>query len=410
MSGPAARVRSLGAEQAELEVSKEIADRAGLRPGDELQAFAPGGNLLLVTREGARRGYFAGSLEALSLAEIFGFLCSAIRSGSLVLQSPGGVRRKILLHEGQVTFAASSEISERLGPVLLRHGMVDPEKLKSCEPRVNAGNKLGKLLIDTGALTPAQLYKGVQLQVREIVLAAFLEVQGDFAFIESEGLAPDAVKLPDRTRDLVIEGMNRADQVAKLRLRLDPAASPARAEDAEPPQVPEILAVWEKIDGTRSVREVVRASRLGEWAALRALDDLVRLGLVQPLPVTPAAAPTATVRPGESPAKLYRMAIRRICEELRAAGAEGRLFSFFSTPEGREGIFKGVHLNEQGELDTEALLTNAQRLYSGPMARARAMEALEAFVAFALFDARNALPDADAAALGREVARMLRSR
>jgi len=42
----------------------------------------------------------------------------------------------------------------------------------------------------------------------------------------------------------------------------------------------------------------------------------------------------------------------------------------------------------------------------GPAARAHALAALDAFLAFALFEAKNLLPAEDAASLAAEVARM----
>ncbi|MGI5864256.1 MAG: DUF4388 domain-containing protein [Myxococcales bacterium] len=406
-----ARIVRVREQVAELEISREIAERAGLRAGDELFAFAPGGDFLLLARDAAKRGFFVGNLEAFSLAEVFGFVCSAIRSGSLVLRSPT-TRRRIVFFEGQVVFASSTNHAERLGPVLWRNGMLKLEQLQQCEPKVTAGTKLGKVLVESGFLTPAQLYRGVQLQVREIVLGAFLETRGEFAFIEGEGPPFEQVRLPERTRDLALEGMSRAERVESLRRKMDLAAVPSRTDGAQPPSGLALEAVFGKVDGARSVREVVRASRLGELEALRSLAKLVERGLVRPLPPG-ASSPKAEPRPGrlsDGPVQVYRLAIRRICEELRAAGVEGRLFSFFATPEGREGIFDGVHLSEQGDLDIDALIENSHRLYEGAVARARVLEALDGFVVFALFDARNVLPRDTALELGREVGLMLRGR
>lgn len=395
----------------DLEISREVAERAGLRAGDELFAFAPGGNFLLLARGAGKRGFFVGNLEAFSLAEVFGFVCSAIRSGSLVLHSPGA-RRRIVFVEGQVVFASSTDHGERLGPVLWRNGMLRLEQLQQCEPQVKAGTKLGKVLIESGFLTPARLYRGVQLQVREIVLGAFLETRGEFAFIEGEGPQVEQVRLPERTRDLVLEAMSRAERIEPLRRKADLSAVPSRAEGARSPPELALGAVFDKVDGARTAREVLRASRLGELDALDALLTLIGRGLVRPLPPG-APGPKSEARPGrgaDGPVQLYRVAIRRICEELRAAGVEGRLHSFFATPEGREGIFDGVQLSAQGDLDIDALIANSQTLFEGAVARARVLEALDGFVVFALFDARNVLPHDTAMELGREIGRMLRGR
>jgi hypothetical protein len=60
------------------------------------------------------------------------------------------------------------------------------------------------------------------------------------------------------------------------------------------------------------------------------------------------------------------------------------------------------------ELEVERVLANvdASGAYRGAAARARALEALEELLRFALFEAKNRLPRADADALLREVGRM----
>jgi hypothetical protein len=71
-------------------------------------------------------------------------------------------------------------------------------------------------------------------------------------------------------------------------------------------------------------------------------------------------------------------------------------------------VFEGVRVDEGGEMDVAQILVNVQSggAYRGAAARARALEALEEFLAFALFEAKNRLPRADAERLLREVGKM----
>jgi hypothetical protein len=81
---------------------------------------------------------------------------------------------------------------------------------------------------------------------------------------------------------------------------------------------------------------------------------------------------------------------------------------FERLPEKRRGIFESVRITADGDLDVAAILMNvtASGAYQGAAARARSLEALEEFLAFALFEAKNRLPKADAERLLREVGRM----
>ncbi|MFN7132339.1 MAG: DUF4388 domain-containing protein [Myxococcales bacterium] len=382
-----------------------------MRSGEELALFSPGGSVLLLAREGNRRGFFVGSVATLSVAEIFGFICSAIRSGTLVLQT-GPVRRTVQFREGQISQATSTEPAERLGPVLWRNGLLKLEQLEEAEPLVEPGRRLGKVLSEKGWLTPADLYKGMQMQVREIVLAVFCLQEGEFAFVEQEPGEPSGLKLPERTRDLVLAGIKRSEELDALRRRLPAGAVPRR---------PGLVDV-DALDGAHTVDELLEGTRLGLYEGLRALDELVSSGRVAlenaaEVRARLASSPRVPVSrrlpgtEGLSPLELYRASVRHVCEVLENEGEPSdRLNTFFrSAPPGFEELFAGVTVRE-GELDVNRVLANAQKQHKGAMGRAMALEALDVFVSFALFDAANILPEDVAKDLARTVTQTLLGR
>lgn len=408
-----ARITRVHEGGAEIAISRDVAERAGLRADEELTVLAPGGSVLLLAREGSRKGFFVGSLATLSVAEVFGFVCSAIRSGTLVLQS-GRTRRTVYFRDGQITQATSSERSERLGPVLWREGLVTLEQLEAAEPRVRPGRRLGRILTEQGVLTPADLYRGMQLQVREIVLSVFSMAEGEFSFVEQEPGGATGLKLPERTRDLVLAGIKRADELTRLRARLPASAVPQRGTIERDKLDAHQALLLDQIDGTRTMAEIVGDGRLGEYAALVALEGLVNSGAVTmgPSGAAPRRAPIGAVEATEriegteglSPPELYRAAVAHICEVLAEEGEPPeRLNSFFRNPPPRFAeLFDSVTL-EDGRLDVDRVMANATRLHDGPMGRAMALEALDVFVSFALFDAANILPEEIAQALSRRV-------
>lgn len=107
----------------------------------------------------------------------------------------------------------------------------------------------------------------------------------------------------------------------------------------------------------------------------------------------------------------YRRIFRRVHAALSARhpGAGARLDSYFDRlPEKQRPIFEGVRFDAQGGLDAARVVENvaAQGTWKGAAARARALEALEDLLAFALFEVKNLLDRAEAEALLREVGRM----
>jgi hypothetical protein len=425
-----------------------VAERSG---GGESELEAP--------RDG--RPWLAGTLSALSILEVVQLVFTSLKSGVLRLSfaGPGGLaagerphRRSLFFREGQLVFASSSEPGDRLGPVLWRGGLIGWEALERCSAEVVPGRPLGQVLVDGGAITAADLYAGVAAQVREILFNAFLDTEGEFLFVEGEHGAPNEVRLPERTRELLLEGLKRVDETEQLLVEMGGRGALLTRRGALPAGTGEFAArLLEALEGSRSFAEAADESRLGLLFALREAAPLFRAGVLvgateqAPAPArrqgstsrldTPAplgaespivnavlaAQPKRETTPGlgtgdtgtrsGGPFSLYRRIFRRVHGALAAArpGAERRLDSYFERlAEGRRYLFEGVSFGADGDLEVSRVLANvtATGAYKGAAAKARSLEALEELLTFALFEVKNVLPRAEAEALLREVGKM----
>ena len=125
----------------------------------------------------------------------------------------------------------------------------------------------------------------------------------------------------------------------------------------------------------------------------------------------PGAKPREKIPRAAGPFETYRRIFKRVHGALAAVepDAAARLNTWFDRlPEKRMAIFHGVRMADDGEIDVATILmnVNASGAHKGAAARARSLEALEEFLAFALFEAKNRLPKADAERLLREVGKM----
>ena len=393
----------LGGQPAVLELELPLA--AALRSAGPLAAhfFSPEG-LVLLGEGTAPAGYLAGSLPALGLADVFGHVLSGIRSGVLVVRR-GALHKSVHFRDAQVVFATSTEPHERLGSALVRLGLVSAEQLAEALGQVGPGARLGQVLTRSGALSDANLYNAMTYLVREVVVDLFELTEGDFLFLE--GAPPphgDSLKLPERTRELVLEGMKRSETVGRLRARFPDAARVQPLADA--------VAVpgEERLLARAALRPTVgelRAHFEGSlFAYLGWLDERVRDGSLQV--ATEAAAPTPA--PSEPPAAgealgpeaRYGALIARVSAALGTAGLGlDALRSFLQTPPPTlEAAFRGVQLSDEGVLDVARLSQNLTARHP-VLARARTLEALDAFTAYALFSARNLLSAEESAALAQ---------
>jgi hypothetical protein len=364
--------------EGQLSVPPRQAESLGLSGGGDVDVVSARGTFALVVpaRADAPKAWFAGSLASLTVAEVVQFVFSSLKTGVLLVAAgvdadrrpdePERLRRKSLyFKDGQVVFASSSDPADRLGPVLLESDLVGPADLERCSRLVRSGRPLGQVLVDEGILTSAQLYEGLTLQVKKIFLSAFLETEGEFAFLEGANDQLNEVKLPERTRDLILQGMKRLEE-AELRRAADEIARGA------PPDV----------------------------------EISIEIEAPSPPPAGRKVVPRAS-----GPFETYRRIFKRVYGALASVerDAAARLNGYFDRlPEKKRPVFEGVRIDEDGEMDVAQILVNVNSsgAYKGAAARARALEALEEFLAFALFEAKNRLPRADAERLLREVGKM----
>lgn len=346
-------------------------------------------------------GYIVGTLRAFSLGELFGLILTETRSGTLLIWS-GNSRRTVDLRDGQVVFATSSEPFERLGFVLVKRGWLSPRQLDSALSKVQAGMRIGQVLLRAKEISAATLYSAMTELVRDIVVNAFGLSDGEFAFLEGLSLSEDALKLPESTRSIVLQGMKRAEEVERLRRKLPPSTRVMPGKG----QIPETMRSF--------------MARIGEGGDLGALRPMFEgpehafLGGVEVCLASGALVPQQEAVRAESKSKesvpgsalqLYASLVQAICRALTSAGQDlSDLQSFLKDPlPGMEEAFAGVQLSAQGELDVGRVIKN---LGGGPMHRAKAYEALDSFMSYALFSAKNVIPAPSAEALAKEFRRI----
>lgn len=354
--------------EGEIAVPPHEANSLGLSGGGPLEFLSARGvcALLVPARPDAPKAFFAGTLSALTVAEVVQFVFSSLKTGVLLLDFGGDAakdprslrRRSLYFRDGQIVFATSSDPGDRLGPVLIEQKLITQSQLDHASSLVTSARPLGHALVDEGILTPAQLYLGISAQVREIFLSSFVETEGTFAFLEGPTDEFSQVKLADRTRDLLLLGLKRLEQA----------------------------------ETRRDVREEPSSPKSETGFALD--------------PVEPASAAQPT-----GPFETYRRLLKHVRKAMapHLPDAVERINGWFERqPDRKKPLFIGISMADDGSVDTTKVLENvmAMGVYQGAAARARALEALEELLSFALFEAKNRMPRPEAEQLLRVVGRM----
>jgi hypothetical protein len=224
-------------------------------------------------------GGLKGQLQDLPLPEILQHLRQAQSTGILTLVS-GGARKAVYIKDGQVVFASSNLPNDRLGEILLREGKITVEEYEASIKAISKGKRQGKVLVEMGALTPKDLWEGVQFQVKEIVYSLFQWSTGQFHFEESNLPEKERITVDLDVTELLLTGIRRVEASGPIQahypegeMLLERIPSEARL-----PLEPYETHVLGLVDGDHSVLEICRESEIGDHETLKVLYALMCTG------------------------------------------------------------------------------------------------------------------------------------
>ncbi|MDH3687637.1 MAG: DUF4388 domain-containing protein, partial [Myxococcales bacterium] len=190
-------------------IDEAIRSALGLGSSETLHLRDRGAHtVLLERRDRTQAGIADGGVPALRaeidrfpLADVFAWLESSGRSG-LLRFGHRDHEKVVYLHRGEVVFASSNQMVDRLGECLLRAGVISLEQLRDAERCFQPPARFGKVLVERGFLTPRELWNGVKYQVEEIVRSLFAYSAGTAHFFDGDVQPDNVVRLALPTRRL----------------------------------------------------------------------------------------------------------------------------------------------------------------------------------------------------------------
>lgn len=201
--------------------------------------------------------------------------------------------------KGHIAWGQSSIEECRLGPVLVRHGLVSQESIDQAYEIVGGGKRLGDVLLEGGAIDNDTLHQALALQVRETLLAVFAWPDGTWRFDEhpAEFFSGYDQALRVSTGDLIMDAVwSVADPAAVtfalgdlervVALTTDPLLRFQRIALTEMDGLLVSLA-----DGVRTAAEILALVPNEPQEAQRSLFGLLCTGLLETVERAPSAAP-----------------------------------------------------------------------------------------------------------------------
>ena len=354
-------------------------------------------------------GGLRGTLARIALPELLRELKGRTATGILSLTA-GGARKALYLKAGRVVFATSNLPNDRLGEVLLREGKIQPDQNEASLRALALGRRQGRALVEAGALSPDELWAGVQAQVREIVFSVFQWDEGSFHFEESVLPERERITVDLDVTSLVIEGVRRMDAGGAIRARHpDPHLVLGRAEAP----AAGLLHPWEQhvlslVDGERTVMEICHESEAGEGQSLKALYAFLCTGIVRGIGRKVRALDQdfvpedSTLSLLDSFNRMYRHIFAYMVREVGPI-AENVLAKYLNNVrEARGDVLAGIALRKDGSLDEAAVERNLGRL-AEEKRRTALVDALNELLYSELLAVKRTLGAAHETAIVREL-------
>jgi hypothetical protein len=314
-------------------------------------------------------GGLKGPLVDLPVPEILQHLKLSHSTGILTLVS-GGARKALYLKDGRVVFASSNLPNDRLGEILLREGKITVEEYEGSIKAITKGKRQGKVLVEMGALSPKDLWEGVQFQVQEIVYSVFQWDDGNFNFEASSLPEKERITVDLDIQDLILAGVRRVDAGGRIQVRFPEGDVVLERVGND---VPRSLEPYEQhvlrlVDAERSVLEISRESEIGDNETLKVLYALLTTGLVRQKGKKVHALDQdfvgvdTTYSVLESFNQMYAHIFKYMVREVGPI-AENVLEKYLGTlRDGRKDVFASIKLQKDGTLDGALVERNLSKL------------------------------------------------
>jgi len=316
-----------------------------------------------------------GDLARIQLPDVLSFVAMIRESGKLVM-SQGQLERTIHWKEGEIVFAHSSSNEHSLGQFLLRNGKITQEQYEESKRRVTPQLRHGKILVQMGALSPKDLWWGVKNQVLEIIYSLVGWKEGQFAFYDSsEELAMERIVLQINTSSVIMEGIRRLDESARIREKIPSLDVVFARVQGAAPDFGELdmseseIAIYNDLDGRLNIRELTGRSDLTEFEVTRILFQLLSARLIEQVHEEKSFRPVF-LDVEDSPELLkvistYNDMFGRLFETLEKTVGEEQAREIFMTVlqnAETDELWSGVFFDQYGRFDENMLIANISEL------------------------------------------------
>jgi len=264
------------------------ADIRMLNSGEEIKA-----EIVWVREEGEdvrvgfkRVGNLKGNLKDFKHIDLLMGLQRGTKTGTLEVVS-GSVIKNIYIKNGDMIFASSNLIDDRLGERLVKKGRISVEQFNLATQRLlETGEKLGKVLVDMSCMSPHELYQAVRQQVEEIILSIFDIEEGDFEFREGSLSEENLVTLVISAANIIYRGMKRIKSYNYIK-QMFPSPGDVLAVSQQPMNIFQSISIEEadkkilqSINGRDPLSKLLSLFPDNDFETLKTISAFLSIGII----------------------------------------------------------------------------------------------------------------------------------
>jgi tetratricopeptide (TPR) repeat protein len=229
-----------------------------------------------------------GNLREAGLPDVLQLLAMGQKTGCLSLSDRSNFGY-IFFDRGRITYASIVNRRDRLGDLLVKNALIEPEELSGAidEQSRNPSLKLGEILIRRGAITREQLESYIRIQIEEAVYYLFTWTQGSFFFEADQRPEEGAFQVSINPENLLLEGARRIDEWSLIEKKIPSLELVFEMDRTKPLDGFELSEEQRKIlpliDGKRTVQELIDESGMVEFDVGKAVFGLIQAGFAHPV-------------------------------------------------------------------------------------------------------------------------------
>lgn len=301
-----------------------------------------------------------GKVEALALVDVLAYLGRNSESGILNV-TRDDVKKSIVINEGNIIFARSNQVEDRLGDILLAQGVITQEQYNEGSRLIyEKGYRHGRALIEIGAISPKVMWHTIRGQIHGIACSVIPWEHGSFEFFKQDIKKKESITLQLPILEMVLDVVRNLDNRSLFKTRFGDMRE-VYAVDPGSAHMDAHLEPHEKhllhfIDGQRTIYQICEQGDYGEAESLRVLYLLRLLGRI----IT-ATAPVEDVATHPLVAnfnRVFRFLYNYLAERVGTVGTNLLKKYFEDVRKTQPIIFNGVSVLADGQLNPVQLQKN----------------------------------------------------